>query len=62
MYKFINKIITRDMCVAISNIAPRFNKMCIEQQAHCLHKMFFSIMLTSLGILYNEYDLNTISW
>ena len=33
-----NKIdIERDMRVAISNIAPRFNKMCIEQQAHCLH-------------------------
>ena len=34
--KYRNKIdIERDMCVAISNIAPRFNKMCIEQQAHC---------------------------
>ena len=28
--KYRNKIdIERDMCVAISNIAPRFNKMCI---------------------------------
>ena len=34
--KYRNKIdIERDMCVAISNIAPRFNKTCIEQQAHC---------------------------
>ena len=36
--KYHNKIdIERNMCVAISNIAPRFNKMCIEQQAHCSH-------------------------
>ena len=36
--KYRNKIdIERDMCVAISNIAPRFNKMCIEQQAYCSH-------------------------
>ena len=36
--KYRNKIdIERDMCVAISNIAPRFDKMCIEQQAHCSH-------------------------
>ena len=27
----------RDMRVAISNIAPQFNKMCIEQIAHCSH-------------------------
>ena len=33
--KYCNKIdIERNMCVAISNIAPRLNKMCIEQQAH----------------------------
>ena len=36
--KYRNKIdIERDMRVAISNIAPRFNKICIEQQAHCSH-------------------------
>ena len=36
--KYRNKIdIERDMRVAILNIAPRFNKMCIEQQAHCSH-------------------------
>ena len=36
--KYRNKIdIERDMCVVISNIAPRLNKMCIEQQAHCSH-------------------------
>ena len=36
--KYRNKIdIQRDMCVAISNIAQRFNKMCIQQQAHCSH-------------------------
>ena len=36
--KYRNKIeIERDMLVAISNIAPRFNKMCIEQQTHCSH-------------------------
>ena len=36
--KYRNKIdIERDMCVAISNIAPRFNKICIQQQAHCSH-------------------------
>ena len=36
--KYRNKIdIERDMCVAMSNIAPRFKKMCIEQQAHCSH-------------------------
>ena len=59
--KYRNKIdIERDMCVAISNIAPRFNKLCIEQQAHCLHKMFFSIfqiMLTFLCILNDEHDI-----
>ena len=64
--KYRNKIdIERDMYVAISSIAPRFNKLCIEQQAHCLHKMFFStlrIMLTFLCILNDEHDLNTISW
>ena len=36
--KYRNKIdIERDMRVAISNIAPRFNKMCLQQQAHCSH-------------------------
>ena len=36
--KYQNKIgIEREMRVAISNIAPRFDKMCIEQQAHCSH-------------------------
>ena len=36
--KYRNKTdIERDMRVAISHIAPRFNKMCIEQQAYCLH-------------------------
>jgi len=36
--KYRNKIDTeRDMRVAMSNIAPRFDKMCIEQQAHCSH-------------------------
>ena len=36
--KYRNKIkIERDMRVAISNIALQFNKMCIEQQAHCSH-------------------------
>ena len=36
--KYRNKTsIKRDMRVVISNIAPRFNKMCIEQQAHCSH-------------------------
>ena len=36
--KYHNKIeIERDMCVALSNIAPPFNEMCIEQQAHCSH-------------------------
>ena len=29
--------IERGMRVAISNIAPRYNKICIEQQAHCSH-------------------------
>ena len=64
--KYRNKIdIERDMRVAISNIAPRFNKMCIEQQAHCSHLMLFSILriiLIFLCILNNEHDLNTISW
>ena len=64
--KYRNKIdIERKMCVAISNIAPRLNKMCIEQQAHCSHEMFFNIlriMLTFLCILNNVHDLNTISW
>jgi len=27
----------RDMRVAMSNIAPRFDEMCTEQQAHCSH-------------------------
>jgi len=36
--KYRNKIdIERDMRVAISNIAPRFDITCIEQQAHCSH-------------------------
>ena len=36
--KYRNKIdIEREMRVAISNIAPRFDKMCREQQAHCSH-------------------------
>ena len=36
--KYRNKIdIEREMRVAISNIAPRFDKMCIEQQAHTSH-------------------------
>ena len=36
--KYHNKIeIKHDMFVAISNIAPLFNEMCIEQQAHCSH-------------------------
>ena len=36
--KYCNKIdFEREMCVAVSNIAPRFDKMCIEQQAHCSH-------------------------
>ena len=36
--KYRNKIdIEREMHVAISNIAPRFDKMYIEQQAHCSH-------------------------
>jgi len=26
-----------DMRVAMSNIAPRFDEMCTEQQAHCSH-------------------------
>jgi len=35
--KYCNKIdIERDMRVA-SNIAPWFDKMCMEQQAHCSH-------------------------
>ena len=34
--KYRNKIdIEREMRIAISNIAPRFDK--IEQQAHCSH-------------------------
>ena len=36
--KYRNKIeIERETRVAISNIAPHFDKMCIEQQAHCSH-------------------------
>ena len=36
--KYRSKIdIERDMRVVISSIAPRFNKMCEEQQAHCSH-------------------------
>ena len=34
--KYRNKIdIEREMHVAISNIEPRFDKICMEQQAHC---------------------------
>ena len=41
--KYCNKIdIEREMRVAISSIAPRFDK--IEQQANCSHSMFFSIL------------------
>ena len=43
--KYRNKIdIELETRVAISNIVPRFDKMCVEQQAHCSHKMFFSIL------------------
>ena len=36
--KYRNKIdIKREMRVAISNIALRIDKMCVEQQAHCSH-------------------------
>ena len=36
--KYRNKIdIEREMRVAISNIAPRFDKISVEQQAHCSH-------------------------
>ena len=36
--KYRNKTdIEREMRVVISNIAPRFDKMCREQQAHCSH-------------------------
>ena len=36
--KYRNKIdIEREMRVAISNIAPHFDEMCIEQQPHCSH-------------------------
>ena len=36
--KYHNKIvIEREMGVAISNIAPRFDKMSIKQQTHCSH-------------------------
>ena len=36
--KYRNKIdIELEMRVEISNIAPRFVKMCREQQAHCSH-------------------------
>ena len=38
--KYRNKIVIgREMRVAISKIEPRFNKMCIEQQAHCSHQI-----------------------
>jgi len=41
--KYRSKIdIKRDMLVAISNIVPRFDEMCTEQQAHCSQR-FFSI-------------------
>ena len=37
-WKYRNKIdFEREMRVAISNIAARFDKMYIEQQAHCSH-------------------------
>ena len=36
--KYCNKTdIEREMPVAISNIAPSFDEMCIEQQPHCSH-------------------------
>ena len=36
--KYDNKIdIEREMRVALSNIAPRFDKMCIKQHAHASH-------------------------
>ena len=36
--KYRNKIdIEREMRVTTSNTAQRFDKMCIEQQAHCSH-------------------------
>ena len=36
--KYRSKVdIERDMQVAISSIAPSFNKMCVEQQVHCSH-------------------------
>ena len=36
--KYRNRIdIEREMHVAISNIEPRFDKMCLEQQAHISH-------------------------
>ena len=36
--KYRNKIDTeRNMRVAVSNTAPRFDEMCVEQQAHCSH-------------------------
>ena len=36
--KYRNKTdIEREMRVAISNIASRFDKICREQQAHCSH-------------------------
>ena len=35
-WKYRYKIdIEREMRVAISNIVLRFDKMCVEQQAHC---------------------------
>ena len=36
--KYRNRMdIECEMRVAISNISPQFDKMCIEQQAHCSH-------------------------
>ena len=52
--KYLNKIvIEHEMHVAVSNIAPCFDKMCVEQQAHCF--LVFCI-------LNNKHDLNTIFW
>ena len=42
--------------VAISNIALRCDKMCIEQQAHTSHLVH---TLFSILHLNNKYDLNT---
>ena len=55
--KYRNKIdIKCEMRVAISKTAPRFDEMCVEQQAHCLQMLF------SVCILNNKHDLDTIFW